>query len=67
MLGQRKTPGGSIRGFGPAALNHQMLPVCEQWRASAEPPGLGPVVDVDTTAPVEVGALVDEIRRVLGH
>ena len=35
------------------------------WAAAAEPLGLGPVIRVDTAAPVDLRALADEVRSAL--
>ena len=65
MMRRRYAERSPLRHAGH--FDHLMQQTWEQWLQSGEPLGLGPVVDVDTTVPVEVGALVDQIRRVLGH
>ncbi|MFF2831937.1 AAA family ATPase [Cellulosimicrobium cellulans] len=37
------------------------------WSAAGAPLGIGPVVRVDTTSPVDVGGLADRVSRLLGR
>jgi len=37
----------------------------ELWGSEVAPLGLGPLLDVDTTGPVDVPALADEVRRLV--
>ena len=38
----------------------------ELWGGPSRPPGLGPVVDVDTSGPVDVPQVAARLARVLG-
>jgi len=58
----------SERGSARHAVHvdsHQLRMTAEEFEKSARPLGLGPVIAVDTTRPVDIRALASEIRQQL--